>query len=38
MPAACDHCGLCCLKLPLPPFDANEPVRALDELLQELDA
>ena len=38
MPAACDHCGICCLEFPLPPFDANEPVKAPDGLLQELDA
>lgn len=39
MPDACDDCGVCCLDLPLPPFDANEEVvRASDELLRELDA
>jgi len=38
VPTACDGCGVCCLTLPLPPFDANEEVvRAPDELLQQLD-
>ena len=37
MPHACDNCGICCLTIPLPPFDANEElVRATDELLQQL--
>ena len=39
MSTICDNCGVCCLDLSLPPFDANEEVlRATDELLQQLDA
>jgi Fe-S-cluster containining protein len=34
----CDHCGVCCLAFPLPPFDAHELVKAPDGLLRELDA
>jgi len=39
MPEACTDCGVCCLELSLPPFDANEElVRAPEELLDALDA
>lgn len=39
MPDTCDNCGVCCLDLPLPPFDANEEVvRASDELLAQVEA
>ena len=34
----CDNCGICCLAFSLPPFDANELVKASDELLQKVDA
>jgi len=34
----CENCGICCLAFALPPFDANELVKAPDELLQEVDA
>ena len=34
----CDNCGICCLAFSLPPFDANELVKASDELLQQVDA
>jgi Fe-S-cluster containining protein len=35
---ACEGCGLCCFAFSLPPFDANEHVRAPEELLREIDA
>jgi|GEM_PF-1604880 Fe-S-cluster containining protein len=34
----CDNCGICCLTFSLPPFDANELVKASDALLQQVDA
>ncbi len=35
----CDGCGICCLNLSLPPFDANEELHgASDELLEEIEA
>ncbi len=34
----CHNCGICCLTFPLPPYDANELVRASDELLAQIDA
>ncbi len=34
----CENCGICCLTFPLPPFDANELVRAPDELMEQIDA
>jgi Fe-S-cluster containining protein len=33
----CHLCGICCLAFSLPPYDANELVRAPDALLQEID-
>ena len=34
----CHNCGVCCLAFALPPFDANELVKASDALLQQVDA
>jgi Fe-S-cluster containining protein len=34
----CANCGICCLGFSLPPFDANELVKASDALLREVDA
>lgn len=34
----CENCGICCLAFSLPPFDANELVKASDALLQQVDA
>ncbi len=34
----CHNCGICCLAFSLPPFDANELVKASDALLQQVDA
>lgn len=34
----CFGCGVCCRLFSLPPFDANEHVRASDELIREVDA
>ena len=34
----CKNCGICCLAFPLPPFDANELVRAPDTLMEQIDA
>jgi len=33
----CVNCGVCCLAFPLPPFDANELVKASEELLRQID-
>jgi Fe-S-cluster containining protein len=38
VPHACENCGVCCLDLPLPPFDANEEViRASEDLLRQVE-
>lgn len=34
----CENCGICCLAFSLPPYDANELVRAPDQLIEEVDA
>jgi len=34
----CENCGICCLTFPLPPYDANELVRAPDALMAQIDA
>ncbi|MHC4778442.1 MAG: YkgJ family cysteine cluster protein, partial [Planctomycetota bacterium] len=34
----CENCGICCLAFSLPPFDANEHVRAPEELMEEVEA
>ena len=34
----CENCGICCLGFSLPPFDANELVKAPDALLRQIDA
>jgi Fe-S-cluster containining protein len=34
----CRDCGVCCLEFSLPPFDANELVRAPDDLVREIEA
>ena len=33
----CHNCGICCLTFPLPPFDANELLRAPNELMEQID-
>lgn len=32
----CFGCGVCCLAFSLPPFDANELVKAPDELMRQI--
>ncbi|MHC5039951.1 MAG: YkgJ family cysteine cluster protein [Planctomycetota bacterium] len=34
---SCEDCGICCFAFSLPPFDANELVRAPEALLQQVD-
>jgi len=34
----CQECGICCRAFALPPFDANEHIRAPDALLEEIEA
>ena len=34
----CENCGICCLDFALPPFDANELVKAPAILLEQIDA
>jgi len=34
----CNNCGICCFAFSLPPFDANELVRAPDRLMEQVDA
>ena len=33
----CANCGICCLAFSIPPFDANELVRASGELMRQID-
>ena len=33
----CEGCGVCCYSFSFPPFDANEVVKAPDELMQEIE-
>lgn len=33
----CDDCGLCCLAFSLPPYDANELVKAPEALIERIE-